>query len=827
MEHETLGENIVPLRYKILLKPDLSQFVSEGEEEIEIKVKKATNKIVLNSVGLKIKSASVVWRGKKYEGKVQEFASKQQISIEIEKAILGTATLKINFEGRIGDTLNGLYRSSYTYANKRQYILTTQFESVDARRAFPCFDEPAFKATFDISLLVDKNLSCVSNMPILNENVQGSKKIVTFEKTPPMSTYLVYIGVGDFEFIESSYNGKPIRAITVKGKKNLAKVGLEYAKKFLAFYENYFGIRYPLPKLDLLAIPDFAAGAMENWGAITFRETDFLCEENSPIETKQKVAITIAHELAHQWFGDLVTMKWWNDLWLNESFATFMSYKAVDATFPEWSMKDQYALDTINTALVQDAYINTHPISVKVNTPGEISSIFDAISYEKGGSVLNMLEDYVGPEMFRKGIASYLKKHAYSNAEAKDLWSAIANASKNKFVQKLMQAWLSKSGYPMLVEEKGKVEQKRFLTTALKSDTWPVPVRYATESGAGLFLMKGATAKLPKFGNWIKLNYGQKGLYRVAYSKPLLEKLIDLAKSDKLSSRDYWGIENDLFALVRGGMLSLDDYLEKAERLLEIGFPANESLLSHLTWLYIMFYQTEKAKDVEKVLEKHASLIIGKLGLMPKKKENPIDKTIRLTAMISKGMIGDEKIEELVRKEFKAKLQGRQVNPDLRDAVYELTAWNGGVKEFESLLNAYEREQVPDEKISLLASLPMFRKEELVNRALALSLTDKVRLQDKFILPSRATENPYAHKILVRWTFDNWQRLKKSYLEGTMMLRRFVMNLGVIKERSELRQFDMFFAKKENIRDDIKREAALTREKILANIAMLDKSFKL
>src|SRR3989344_4181595 len=319
-------------------------------------------------------------------------------------------------------------------------------------------------------------------MPILKELAEKNKKITKFQTTPKMSTYLLYLGVGKFEYLENNSSRVKIRVYTVPGKKNLGKMALDYAQRFLDYFDNYFGIKYPLPKCDFIAIPDFSSGAMENWGAITFREIVLLGDEKTSVANKEYIAEVIAHELAHQWFGNLVTMKWWDDLWLNESFATFMAQKAVSEVFPEWEYDLRFYEDILESALSADSLKSTHSISVPIKHVKDVSQIFDRISYEKGCSVLHMLESYIGNESFRKGLTIYLKNHEYSNAVKEDLWNALAESSKNKNVTKLMSAWVNKPGYPIVNVENNKLTQKRFLLSEESKGTWPIPIQYITEN---------------------------------------------------------------------------------------------------------------------------------------------------------------------------------------------------------------------------------------------------------------------------------------------------------------------------------------------------------
>ena len=445
-----LPEHIIPKRYSITLHPNLNEFTFKGEEEILLKITKPTKEITLHAAELEITSAEIIAGRKKLGSKNIAYNEKAEtVTISFDKIISkGDAKLKLKFTGILNDKMRGFYRSKYEIGGKHHHMAVTQFESTDARRAIPSFDEPAKKAIFDVKLIVPADHTAISNT-IESEIAEHSEgyKIITFEPTPKMSTYLLAFVVGKFEFIEthstrSARSGQAqtdikIRVFTTPGKKHQAEFALKTAKDCLEFYEKYFGIDYPLPALDLIAIPDFASGAMENWGAVTYRETALLVDEElTSTANKQWVALVIAHELAHMWFGNLVTMEWWTHLWLNEGFASYIEYLAVDHIFPDWHIWTQFVYMDHAKALELDGLANTHPIEVEVHHPSEISEIFDAVSYSKGASIIRMLAEYVGENNFRKGLQHYLRKHQYSNAKTLDLWMALEKAS-GKNVKKI------------------------------------------------------------------------------------------------------------------------------------------------------------------------------------------------------------------------------------------------------------------------------------------------------------------------------------------------------------------------------------------------------
>ncbi len=491
--------SIVPVNYELRFEPLFHNFTFNSTEIITLNLPKPTNSIMLDSAELTIKKCHVVQGTKTISAKPFLNAKNERLTIKLAKKIKGKAKLCIEFTGILNDRLLGFYKSQYKdKKGKTKYLATTQFEAADARRAFPCWDEPAVKATFDVSLLVDKHLGAISNMPVISKKTVGTKILYKFGRTPIMSTYLLYLGVGEFEYLYGKFK---IRIVTTKGNKNKGKLSLDFTKKFLGEYEKYFGIKYPLPKLDMIAIPDFAAGAMENWGAITFREAILLYDpKTSSTRTKQYIAEVISHEIAHQWFGNLVTMKWWNDLWLNESFATFMATKIVDKFYPEWDLWDQFLDDAMLDAMSLDALKNSHPINVDVKHPAQIREIFDAISYDKGGSILRMLENYVGIENFRKGLKHYLTKHRYSNAEGRDLWDLIGKVAR-KPVSSMMKKWVDQVGYPVVDvkrdNSKISLTQRRFLSDGSRSskNRWEIPIAIEEGNHESLVLMKSRFRK--------------------------------------------------------------------------------------------------------------------------------------------------------------------------------------------------------------------------------------------------------------------------------------------------------------------------------------------
>ena len=835
-KRQTLGDAVVPVRYDIEFEPDLKTFRFRGRETIGVEIKRPTKAIALNSAELGITGATVECGGVVQRATVSFDKKLERAVLTVRKKVKGEAKLSMRFSGTHNDKMYGFYRSKYSVDGKEKNLLTTQFEPVDARKAFPCFDEPGLKASFDISMVVDEGLECVSNMPVKSETRLGNgKKRVSFLPSPRMSTYLAYMGVGNFESVEGSVGKVKLRVLTVEGKRDLAFLGLDYAKKAIKYYEGYFGIDYQLPKLDLLAIPDFAAGAMENWGAITFREADLLGDKDSSVASKQRIADVVSHEIAHQWFGDMVTMEWWDDLWLNESFATFMSTKALMASFPEWEMGKQYLGDVIATAFAADQLQSTHPINVEVNDPEEMNAIFDSISYEKGGTILNMIEDYVGPETFRKGLHDYLLAHKYGNATKYDLWDAIGGVAEKGGAKlslgKVASYWIDNPGYPIIdVKEKGGsfvLKQRRFFISkeAKAQSKWPVPLHYATgPDGKGArALMSGGAHRIAAGGaEWLKLDYGQKGLYRVRYGDRMLERLGAAIKAKELGGTDAWGIENDLFAFARSGRMPAGRYLDFVqEYCFDCRYPTDSSLVSHLAWLYDTLYATGLSEPARKPLVACSRHILDRIGASARKGESSLDTMMRGSVLFDLGMAGDADAVKMANGMFRDLVRGKEVDSNLRGAVCGIAAWTGDAKTFDVLEGRYLKEEVIEDKLRFLRSLGMFRDRKLVERALAFALSKDVKYQDVLSIPANVASNPLAGDLLWHWTRDNWKTILARYPPGTHIAHGFVSLLSAQKDEKSRKEIASFFEAKSNLRSDFKPELRRTLERIDTNIRFM------
>ncbi|KAK6635853.1 hypothetical protein RUM44_001107 [Polyplax serrata] len=594
-----LPDTLSPMRYRIHIHPNLTTLAVKGQVTIEFNVKKETNFIVLHSRNITILDRTVVdGKGDELEiEKFLEYTVAQQIYIELKEYLqVGlNYSLNIRYNTQLGKELEGFYISSYVnQKGERRYLATTHFEPTYARSAFPCFDEPQFKARFKMSIVRDRFHIALFNMPVVNTEDAGfymgtGLLLDDFEESVEMSTYLVAFVVCDYNHTTSqTKRGISVSVYAPTQLISQAKFALETATTMMDHYEEFFGVEYPLPKQDLIAIPDFAAGAMENWGLITYRETSILYD---PIETSaiahQWVAIVIAHELAHQWFGNLVTMKWWNDLWLNEGFASFLEYTGVDHVMPGWKMMDQFILVKTQPALDLDALATSHPISVDVHNPTEIEAIFDTISYSKGAAILYMLEKFLEEDTLRSGLNDYLNTHMFKNADTEDLWFAFSKHNNQSLqVKTVMDTWTKQMGFPviMIYHEDNTVHasQSRFLLTATMNNNsfinepasvydykWYVPLSYYTNVDTSdvrhvWMNLTDVTFEVPENIIWIKANVNQSGFYRVNYEEDMWMAIIDALKKNPsvFSPADRASLIDDAFTLCRQVVL---DHLNKGD----------------------------------------------------------------------------------------------------------------------------------------------------------------------------------------------------------------------------------------------------------------------
>ena len=819
-----------PLNYKLTFEPDLKKFTFDGLESISINCKKSVNIITMNCAELKIKSCIVKSGQKIIESTPKINEKKEELQIKLGEKIRGLCTVDLEFEGILNDRLLGFYRSKYQQNGKTKYLATTQFEAADARRAFPCWDEPEAKATFEISIITDNKFTAISNMPIKTKKKTGNKTTYNFQKTPLVSTYLIYLGVGEFEYLTGKAGKIQIRVVTTKGNTSRGKFSLELGKKLLTSYEKYFGIKFPLPKLDLIAVPDFAAGAMENWGAITFRETILLYDpKTSSTRTKQFIAEVISHEIAHMWFGNLVTMKWWNDLWLNESFATFMATKFVDKFYPEWDLWNQFVEDAMNVAMGLDSLKTTHPIDVKVNSPAEIREIFDAISYDKGGCVLRMLENYVGEPNFQKGLKKYLSDFKYKNAKGQDLWDAIGKAS-GMPVTAMINTWLKQPGFPLVeINQDGnnlKIKQKRYLLESDKKFSkglWSIPLSLGLEKETSktLFSKKSMSVKLPKNTIGFVANYGRKGFYRVKYDEGILLDLKMLVDQKRIPPIDRWAIQNDLFSLCVSGDEQVRNYLDFSDAYFdEDSYLASVNVAHNLASLYFRAFDEKFIEEIRSYAINYFRKILSNLGWEPQKSDKHTDALLRTFTIAVLGKMNDDSVTgEAIRKYQKFLKSPSSLSPDLIETICSIAAWNGNSKTFAELKKLYTNAKTMEEKLRFLGAMCGFQDKKLLVRTLNFSQTPEVRSQNMQLPIMKVAGNPYGEKVLWPWLKKNWKNINKKVGHGNPLFNRIVASITGVADDSMENEIKLFF--KNNPTPGTERTQSQTLERIRINSKFL------
>ena len=815
-ENVRLEKFIVPERYDIQLKPDLKNFTFEGVETILLTVSRKTRAITLHSKDLEIETAAVLIGRDKVFSKISYNEKRETATFNFSKLIpKGKLKLIIVFTGVLNDKMRGFYRSQYNVGQKEYHMATTQFEATDARRAFPCFDEPAHKSVFHVSLIVEKGKTAISNtLPVSVLEHEAGYEIIKFSPTPKMSTYLLAFIVGDFEYIEKKSNGGVIvRVYTTPGKKHQANFALSCAVKTLEFYEKYFDIPYPLETLDMIAIPDFTSGAMENWGAITYRESALLVDPlHSSIHNKQWVALVIAHEIAHQWFGNLVTMEWWTHLWLNEGFASYIEYLAVDKLFPKWDIWTQFSNNEQGAGLRPDSLLNTHPVEIPVHHPSEIGEIFDEVSYSKGASIIRMLAGYLGERDFRDGLRYYLKKHSYKNTETVHLWQAFEKISK-KPITKIMQNWTSKPGYPVVKVEmiNGKVNfsQSRFFLSPIsrrkaKDKTrWEFPINFKNN----------------------KANFGESGFFRTAYAKELLAKLHKPVQDKKLRARDRLGIVRDLFALSEAGTIPTTDALEF------LSAYKNED--NYMVWLEIatglskieqLLSKTPAKNNLDKFILDLFSPLATRLGWGKKKKELHSATLLRPLVLTRAGLAGNKKIMREAKKKFALLQRGGFVSPDVRSSVYTILARHGGTKEYKTLIKKYKKETLHEEKNRIGNALGFFPNAKILSSVCKFAMSKEVRIQDMVSIISGVGTNSAGRDIWLNFVKTNWKLLVSRYGDGGHTLARLIKAISSSAEEKHFFSFKKFFKTRDA--PGAKRAIEQVLERLEGNVLWLKRDKK-
>ncbi len=836
-----LPSHIKPEHYLLTIKPDLEAFTFAGEEIITLSLSKPVKEITLHSKELDIEVAEIIGKQVTFAQKISYDEKAETATFHFSKPLpKGKIKLQLVFRGILNDKLRGFYRSKYSHEGKEKHMATTQFEATDARRAFPCFDEPAQKAVFEVNLVVPEDLTAISNtLPTEIHEHDAGYKIMHFAPSPKMSTYLLAFIIGDFEYVErKTKSGVQVRIYTVPGKKHQAGFALDCAVRTLEFYNKYFDIPYPLNTLDMIAIPDFASGAMENWGAVTYRESMLLVDEkNSSTQAKQWIALVIAHELAHQWFGNLVTMEWWTHLWLNEGFASYIEYVAVDALFPGWKIWQQFVTADLGSALSLDALENTHPIEVDVHHPNEISEIFDAVSYSKGASIIRMLAEYLGEKDFRDGLRYYLKKHSYKNASTVHLWQALEKISK-KSVRKMMSVWTAKAGYPLLqVSQKEReltVQQSRFFSSPLSKNKskdgtlWSIPIsiqngqkksKYFLTKRNERVILSPSTSSGQAPSSWHKINAGETSLVCIAYDSMMQKSLEEPIKKKMIPAEDRLGIIRDLGALSEAGILPATQALETLPSFKnEEEYVVWVEIISALGDIYALLEKEDDKKKFEKMTQELLSPIGRKIGWNAKKKEEHSHALLRSLILSALGKYGHQQTILEAKKRFVILQKDKtKISPDIRPLILGITARYGDKKEYAMLQKMYQQEPLHEAKNRIGMALGMFQQKELIEKTLAFALSDDVRAQDTPSIIASVFANQKGRDSAWGFMKKEWKMLLSRYGEGGHILTRFIQSMAIFNDTKHADDIEKFF--KKNPAPAGERAILQVLEKIRSNAA--------
>jgi aminopeptidase N len=810
---QRLPANAHPEHYSLALTPDLKAAVFTGTETIDLILDSPSPTITLNAAEIKFLSVKAGPQSAPQTALVTLDDAKEQATFTFPQPLFGKVTLTIAYTGILNDKLRGFYLSK----TKARNYAVTQFEPTDARRAFPSFDEPAYKATYDLALTVDALDTVISNTNQIADIPAGAmngvaKHTLKFATTPRMSTYLVAFQVGDFKCTSGSSDGVPIRACATPDKVQLTKPAVEAAKYILHYYDSYFGIKYPMPKLDMVAIPDFEAGAMENFGCITYRETDLLLDEKTASTNARKnVALVVAHEMAHQWFGDMVTMQWWDNLWLNEGFATWMESKPVAKWHPEWNI-DQDDAQELDRTLDYDSGRITRTIRAKADTPAEINEEFDGIAYGKAGAVLGMVENYLGEETFRQGVHNYLAAHLYANATAEDFWNA-QTATSHQPIDKIMQTFVAQPGVPLLTFGDGAtgrapVTQSRFFLAAEQgigasgnvadAQRWTLPVCLKTTGKPICRVLSAGDSALPSAADapmpFFYANAGAQGYYRTQYTPAQLAAITAQAET-ALNPAERISLLGDRWALTRSGQGNVADFLN-----LVLAFKQDpnanvvESAIQKSGAILWKIADKQDHERMESVFHAQFAPIYATLG-KPSKSDSIDRQELRATLFRLLGGAKDPAIlaEARTIAERIYSTGGKQdptLDPAFQNAAIAVAATNGDATLYEKILAASKTITNPEQQTQALFTLAAFEQPALITRTLDYTVSGAVRNQDSWILLATLLQNPDTRTQSWDYIRQNWDKVRAQFTTNSGV--RVVGALGsfcTVQQRDEVTSF--------------------------------------
>ena len=803
-----LPRSVVPAHYDLVLEPDLGTFTFDGQVSIRIEITESLDQIVLNAAEIEIKTMTL--HGDDGETAVTGVTYDDvyaRATLTLEHAVdPGSYTLGITYSGIINDQLRGFYRSIYRDEDGSEHVIaTSQCQATDARRVLPCWDEPDLKATFKTAIVVAEGLEAYANGAEVSRTTLDDGRVrFDFTETMKMSTYLLAFIVGPFEATAPvSSRGTAIRVIVPRGNLHLTDLALENAVFCFEYLSDYYGIPYPEQKLDHIAIPDFAAGAMENVGLITYRDAYIVLDEAKASQSELQACLdVIGHEIAHQWFGNLVTMRWWEGAWLNEAFASFMELKATDARKPDWKRWLAFANLEVPWAMGTDQLATTRPIEFEVNSPAEVEEMFDSITYGKGSAVLRMIEQFIGEEEFRTGVGNYLRKHEYANTVTSDLWEGLDGAS-DWPVGEIMDTWVNQKGFPQIdvsvISDGIHLSQRRFLAIPDETDAtiWDVPIQLRGSAGGETFESKilldadETVVRIDGPFDFVVANAGGHGFYRTRYSEELFSDLLD--HLDSLGDIERYSLVSDTWAMVRSAQVPASAFLDL------VGKFVDET--EHAIWSVIMgglralehhALDEETRPAFESFVRDLVAPALGRLAWEGSGDESDLTRKLRGDLIAGLGILGnDPATVEKSRQIAGDVLEGSQFDPEVCTAALSVYSHHGGADEYEALWAAYHQTNAPTEKVRYLRSVAGVEVEELALTTMEKIVNGEIRTQDGFWVFARLLSGDAGPAV--------WQNARTRWddvlaVMPGMTKRRVVEGLPALSQPELAADVKSFFA---------------------------------
>ena len=802
---QRLPDNVEPSHYDIAVTPNLQAATFAGTERIAVTLRKPSSTIVLNAAEIEFSKVAIKAGTVVQQARVTLDQTKEQATFSVERPLpAGSAEITIEYHGILNDQLRGLYLSQ---ANNRRYAVT-QLEATDARRMFPSFDEPAYKATFSLTATIDQGDHAISNGALINDTPGPGtgKHTVKFETTPKMSTYLVALAVGDFECQSGSADNIPIRICSTPDKKGQTGFALEAAEQILRFYNRYYVVKYPFKKLDVVAVPDFAAGAMENTAAIFYRETLLLADpKNASDKVKEDIGQVLAHEMAHQWFGDLVTMRWWDDIWLNEGFANWMETKPLKAWKPEWHV-ELSEVRSNQSAMTLDSLKTTRPIRAEAWTPAEISELFDQIAYEKGAAVLRMVEAWVGEEPFRAGVNAYIDRFKYGNARAEDFWGTLTKVT-GKPVDKVMSGFVDRPGVPLVdasvtcrgnggsisISSDSQSQTSSAASRASSSWTIPVCVKTATQSSACTEVAAStATVQVDSCPAWIMANAGARGYYRVVYSPEMIRALASAVAN--LAPTERIALLSDEWALVRAGRHDVGTFMDLAQGFKNERTPdVLETLLGRLAAIDEALTTDASRASYRTWVASLMKPALAEVGWASRSDDTEERRALRAAIVSALGNVArDPETIQRARTMILAHLESKEsIDPTLLDVIVSIAAIGGDTSLYDRYLARSKQASDPEDHYRYLYALADFSDPALVRRTMDDIVGPDVRSQDVAVFLAHLFGNSETRRLTWELLQARWNELQKKtgQVFGSPLLIGSLGQFCDAKSRSEIEQF--------------------------------------